>query len=314
MELILLNGEKLHNIEERIRDYCRVEIYDGYDNYHSVDNYITQNDVNVANSIFAWISKVEAGKIINSKNIQNALRLIENKPGFESFNSRFKNNLYHLYYGFCKIKGIGIAKTTKILHLKRPELIPILDSFVIEYLFNIKTQDIFDKDYLIEMGVIFTEKIWKNINENKEVLENLSLRLSDLPIPLTLIRLYDILIWTTEKWDKRKMFSAPYGSPSSIVITKSDLNIPKQSFFKQEEYVTKGEASVWANIDKPLKKFTMHRDLNCIYIEKKKETPYKGINRLKRDGGWIGFSDEESALLFYKKKFKNKDYINKKHC
>lgn len=51
---------------------------------------------------------------------------------------------------------------------------------------------------------------------------------------------------------------------------------------------------IWVNIDKPTKKITIHTDPNCIYIPKG-ETPYKGIERLKRDGGWLSFSTLSEA-------------------
>lgn len=43
---------------------------------------------------------------------------------------------------------------------------------------------------------------------------------------------------------------------------------------------------VWMNIDKPIKKCTIHQDSSCTYVKNKKETQYKGIEELKRDGGW----------------------------
>ena len=52
---------------------------------------------------------------------------------------------------------------------------------------------------------------------------------------------------------------------------------------------------VWVNIDKPTKKITIHTNENCTYVVDKKETPYKGIEELKRDGGWISFNGEDEA-------------------
>lgn len=37
----LSNGMVINNPEDRIREYCRVEIYDGYDDCHEVNNAIT---------------------------------------------------------------------------------------------------------------------------------------------------------------------------------------------------------------------------------------------------------------------------------
>ncbi|TFB22870.1 hypothetical protein E3U55_06425 [Filobacillus milosensis] len=50
---------------------------------------------------------------------------------------------------------------------------------------------------------------------------------------------------------------------------------------------------VWVNIDLPTKRYTVHRE--CIYTNKMCETPYKGVGKLKRDGGWIRFRNAEAA-------------------
>ena len=63
---------------------------------------------------------------------------------------------------------------------------------------------------------------------------------------------------------------------------------------------------VWVNVDKPTKKLTMHTNLSCIYVLKKKETPFKGIEELKRDGGWFSFNNEDEAHIYCT------DIINKK--
>jgi hypothetical protein len=63
---------------------------------------------------------------------------------------------------------------------------------------------------------------------------------------------------------------------------------------------------IWVNVDKPTKKLTIHTNLSCVYVLDKKETPYKGIEELKRDGGWISFNDEDEAQIYCN------DIINKK--
>ena len=55
------------------------------------------------------------------------------------------------------------------------------------------------------------------------------------------------------------------------------------------------QENVWVNIDIPTKKFTIHT--NCQYTDRKKETLYKGIENLKRDGGWLEVRGKERANL-----------------
>lgn len=42
---------------------------------------------------------------------------------------------------------------------------------------------------------------------------------------------------------------------------------------------------VWVNIDKPTQKCSIHTNPNCSYVINKKNTLYKGVGQLKRDGG-----------------------------
>ncbi|MBD3182498.1 hypothetical protein GF312_09415 [Candidatus Poribacteria bacterium] len=66
----------------------------------------------------------------------------------------------------------------------------------------------------------------------------------------------------------------------------------------------------WVNIDKPDRKCTIHR--NCAWVDKIKETPFKGIGEIKRDGGWRSFETETDSENYCKDFFGNYRII--KHC
>ncbi len=68
----------------------------------------------------------------------------------------------------------------------------------------------------------------------------------------------------------------------SSVIASPDKQVIKQFFSKFEKEENKGKERVWVDIDKPLKHCTLHTCTHCTYIVYKKETPYKGINKLKK--------------------------------
>lgn len=53
--MISLSGGKvlLHYPEERIREYCDLEVYHGYDDLYSIDNAITTQDIE-ALSFCCW--------------------------------------------------------------------------------------------------------------------------------------------------------------------------------------------------------------------------------------------------------------------
>ncbi len=51
---------------------------------------------------------------------------------------------------------------------------------------------------------------------------------------------------------------------------------------------SEGEVMFRVNVDKPTKKCTIHKE-ECRWVLRK-ETSYKGIGEIKRDGGWFGFA------------------------
>jgi hypothetical protein len=67
---------------------------------------------------------------------------------------------------------------------------------------------------------------------------------------------------------------------------------------------------IWINIDDPTKKFTLHH--HCQFTEKIKETPYKGVNTLKRDGGWLQVVSLRAAEKLYENSYSNYSFVN--HC
>ena len=109
------------------------------------------------------------------------------------------------------------------------------------------------------------------------------------------------------------MLFASYGKPISSVIANPDKKVVKLFFSKFNKKGTKDKEKVWVNLNRILKRCTIHIDPDCIYVINKRETQYKGIGKLKRNGGWIDFPDIESAQLFCKE-FESKGYTKKIHC
>ncbi len=126
---------------------------------------------------------------------------------------------------FLRIRGVGLAVATKVLHLKRPKLFPILDSYVVSFVLGEKLANAVSfassKETVVRLGMQALEVASKDLLHNAEAFQALEQSLHDLPIPLEKVRLYDILCWTTEKWNRRGETKAPYGSPSrSLMLAK----------------------------------------------------------------------------------------------
>jgi hypothetical protein len=116
---------------------------------------------------------------------------------------------------FLSIPNVTLAETMKVLHLKRPHLFPILDSFVVKFLTgNDLGENWFSEEELLQIGIDSLEVARDDIVANRAAFHELEIRLSDLPTPLTAVRIYDILCWTQEKWVNRGDTSVPRGTAS----------------------------------------------------------------------------------------------------
>jgi hypothetical protein len=67
---------------------------------------------------------------------------------------------------------------------------------------------------------------------------------------------------------------------------------------------------VFINIDIPTKKFTIHHQ--CVYTNKMKETSFKGIGQLKRDGGLLQIGGLKEAENLFEERYRDYTFIT--HC
>lgn len=217
MKICFSNVFVLNNPEERIREYCNIEIYRGYDDCHNITNKISWKDIQVADRLYAnivrfWRSAAE--EMVRSTEIPVLLRRIENSDLGDILDSEWlkvESRFRELLQAFLNIRGVGLAVATKVLHLKRPKLIPILDSYVMRFLLGLDIAQI-PKTALLEHGMQAFEVARRDLSKNRQDFNVLQNNLRDLPIPLEKVRLYDMLCWTTEKWDIRGETNAPFGT------------------------------------------------------------------------------------------------------
>ena len=76
------------------------------------------------------------------------------------------------------------------------------------------------------------------------------------------------------------------------------------------DFLFKKKEQIWINIDIPTKKITVHH--KCTYTEKMKETSFKGIGTLKRDGGWLKVDSLKAAEQLFEEKYSHFSFVN--HC
>lgn len=143
------------------------------------------------------------------EDIENALMKIPVKSNLRHFNlhSSDARNIEELLLAFTKIRGIKLPIATKILHKKRPNLIPILDSYVIEHywghvyrnFFPITRTMTFEKSTLGLFELIKTDLIenYQILIEGKKLFKVKNNINNALINSLTPLRVLDIIIWTT---------------------------------------------------------------------------------------------------------------------
>lgn len=242
LKICFSNGFVLNNPEERVREYCDIEIYQGYDDCHDITNKISWKDIQVADRLYANIMRfwrLAAEEMVKSSEIPVFLRRIENTdlgdiPDSEW--SKVKSRFRELLRTLLNIRGVGLAVATKVLHLKRPKLIPILDSYVMRFLLGLDINQI-PKTALLEYGMQAFEVARRDLSENRQAFNTLQNNLRDLPIPLENVRLYDILCWTTEKWDIRGETNAPFGTAHRSLRDQKLPELPaKKAIMKRSRY------------------------------------------------------------------------------
>jgi hypothetical protein len=220
-KIVLSNSFEFNRAEERIREYCEIEVYTdrnfvgGYDDRHNVTDTITKEDIEAANNLCAVIRVLDARRILGNPQIPSLLAAfgdLELGEISDAVWNDIKERLRLLLSAFISIPNVSLAVAMKILHLKRPHLSPVLDSFVVKFLTgNDMAKNVFSVDETLRIGLDSLDVARGDIIKNRAAFEWLQRRLSDLPTPLTVVRMYDILCWTQEKWVNRGETSAPYG-------------------------------------------------------------------------------------------------------
>jgi hypothetical protein len=214
MSIFLAGGHQISNPEDRVREYVEIEVYFGYDDRHSVSDEIKPDDIRAANRLYARVGSVPAEAFITSARVHETLGAVQDEELDAIPDSRWaetRTAIAELFGAAIELRGIGLAVASKVLHLKRPHLIPILDSFVVRLLDGAKLERIDKKGQLVDIGLRTLDIIRSDMHRQQKAFAELQASLCDLPLPLTRVRLFDILCWSTEKWDVRGDTTGPFG-------------------------------------------------------------------------------------------------------
>lgn len=203
------NGATISECVQKVQKYCEeIPAYEIYDSIVSLqEDAITIFDICLANNIAARMSPSdirEFWRYVSEHRMeieQGLSRIPQNIDLHQVDDVTFFEDLRVLFALFfdgkrSKVRNVGYARVTKILHKKRPRAIPIVDrKTVIENYIGkgsswLKTST--HADYLVKV----IKRVSKDISDNITELGRLQKRLlEDHNIDLTLLRIFDILLY-----------------------------------------------------------------------------------------------------------------------
>jgi hypothetical protein len=154
-------------------------------------------DLRLANRGGARISAAEIAAVLERRRaIEGALRAIApDTPLAGAANPVPWLPLRQLFDAFAGIRGVGLSKTTKALHPKRPALIPMLDSIVQSYL---KDDDLGAQVPFGERALGLVRGYQRDLDRNWATVGAIRQELARRSYELTEVRILDLLILSAE--------------------------------------------------------------------------------------------------------------------
>jgi hypothetical protein len=159
-----------------------------------IDNVLRTEDVRIANRIGARMSGTEIDAILERRELVEAAlsRIPFDASLADSEDAVPWEAITELFAAMSGIHGVGLAKTTKALHKKRPLLIPMLDSVVAGYLYSV---DSIPPASAREHATALVRSYKRDLDRNVESLECVRAELEKAGYQLTLCRILDLYTW-----------------------------------------------------------------------------------------------------------------------
>jgi hypothetical protein len=159
------------------------------------DNVLTESDIRVANAMIARMSpRVMAGIFAQAPTINVALGRIPPSASLAAADDAIPwRSLEELMRAMDGIPEVKLARQTKVLHKKRPGLIPVLDSVVETYLRQVDRPRRTGDPARDALELIRSYK--RELDANLTAIQALRGELRAHDIDLTECRLLDLFIW-----------------------------------------------------------------------------------------------------------------------
>lgn len=212
-----------------------------------VDDLLTETDVRTANRIVARMGQREIDLVMGRSAAINAkLAMVPRVADLCEPAERVPwSALMELIGAFEGLPGLGLPRITKILHKKRPSLIPILDDVVQKYLVSIDGE--MPASPLAARAVALTHSYKRELDSQHATLACVKEALASRGIALSICRLLDLYIWAySGQYEPlfRRQRSGPQRPEPASSMPRPSLTDPAPS--KDHEYFVDRDADYLA--------------------------------------------------------------------
>ena len=205
----LRSGRVIGSPLERLIEFVELDgTYQGYDQISPDAFELNALDVHLANRIIARMGADVSARISNrSGEVANALRRVPTDATLVVPADQVDWGALHgLYRALSGLPAVGVPRMTKLLHRKRPALIPILDEVVRSYLCDVEPLDLTGD--VADQALILTRAYQRELHHQLTELTQLRDALDGRGIELTECRILDVLLWAysgtyTPLWQRR---------------------------------------------------------------------------------------------------------------
>jgi hypothetical protein len=191
----IASGLEIYKPSESLETFIahEYEVYDGV--RVAQDDFIRPEEIALSMMVNSRITASTASEIWRKrKPIEEALSGIVPRCSICDDDAAIPwDSLEKAISGICRVPGAKVAVATKVLHKKRPSLIPILDSVIVSHFHIPSVRDRSWGGYAVALSKLFREDL---LSVRPEI-ERMSCSLAARGKPITPCRIFEILMWVT---------------------------------------------------------------------------------------------------------------------
>jgi hypothetical protein len=203
--ITLSDDNEIAQAMDRLLRYCREE-YDYYDGLPRGDpNHIEPSDVLATLSVNSFITNAAQMRRIHQGMVANCDGLLSAIPSdidLVNCSPKIFEAVERLLHEAIQVHGVLIPVATKILHRKRPSLIPMLDNIVLNFYLNVNERNDLvrltqDKRRAAGVAMIVLDFFLKHLRSILPQIELVQRQVVQEGYVFTPVRILELLVWIT---------------------------------------------------------------------------------------------------------------------